>query len=56
MKSSSSERSVSSNTSNGRSVAPGKNANPPVIRPWRITEDGLRACFDVAIAGVGYLL
>ena len=26
------------------------------IRPWRLTQDGPRACLDVVIAGVGYLL
>ena len=26
------------------------------VRPWRISQDGLRACLDVVIAGVGYLL
>lgn len=26
------------------------------VRPWRLTEDLPRACLDVVIAGVGYLL
>ncbi len=26
------------------------------VRPWRITQDVPRACLDVVIAGVGYLL
>ena len=26
------------------------------VRPWRITQDLPRACLDVVIAGVGYLL
>lgn len=54
--SNSSERSVSSDISKEQSVAVIKNAIPPVVRPWRITQDGPRACFDLVIAGVGYLL
>ena len=26
------------------------------MRPWRVSQDGKRACVDVVIAGVGYLL
>lgn len=26
------------------------------MRPWRISQDGVRACVDVVVAGVGYLL
>ena len=26
------------------------------VRPWRISQDAPRACLDVVIAGVGYLL
>lgn len=29
---------------------------PPSSRPWRISEDVPRACLDVVVAGVGYLL
>ena len=26
------------------------------VRPWRVSQDGPRACLDVVVAGVGYLL
>ncbi len=26
------------------------------VRPWRVTQDIPRACLDVVIAGIGYLL
>ena len=42
--------SVSSGNSDGGSM---KGSG---VRPWRTTQDVPRACLDVAIAGVGYLL
>ena len=50
-----SRTSVSSEKSNERSMAVSKR-NGSGVRPWRITQDVPRACLDVVIAGVGYLL
>ena len=50
-----SERSISSDKSNEGGVNIVKN-NVLGVRPWRTTQDVPRACFDVVISGVGYLL
>ena len=50
-----SKLSVSSRTSDEGSIKVIKK-NVPGVRPWRITQDVPRACVDVVIAGVGYLL
>ena len=50
-----SKKSVSSDKSNDGGVVVVKN-NISGVRPWRTTQDVPRACFDVVIAGVGYLL
>lgn len=50
-----SKRSVSSQQSNDGGVVVVKN-NLSGVRPWRTSQDVPRACFDVVIAGVGYLL
>ena len=50
-----SKMSVSSEQSNEGSMAVLK-GNVSAVRPWRTTQDVPRACLDVVIAGVGYLL
>lgn len=50
-----SKMSVSSEQSNEGSMAILK-GNISGVRPWRTTQDVPRACLDVVIAGVGYLL
>ena len=34
----------------------GASGDEEVMRPWRISQDGVRSLVDVAVAGVGYLL
>ena len=47
--------SVSSKESDEKNTTTSKGKTAGV-RPWRITQDVPRACLDVVIAGVGYLL
>jgi len=48
------KRSSFSDKSIDGSVAVSKKSS--AVRPWRISQDVPRACLDVVIAGVGYLL
>lgn len=50
-----SKTSLSSEKSNPGSMA-ALDRRVSGVRPWRITQDVPRACLDVVIAGVGYLL
>lgn len=51
-----SKMSVSSENSDDGSMNAIKRKQVSGVRPWRTTQDVPRACLDVVIAGVGYLL
>lgn len=57
--SSSSEDAAKTSISSLKSVGsndPGFRKKTGGVRPWRVTEDVPRACIDVVIVGLGYLL